>query len=183
MPWTLYEGRALLQLEPTTISDEIKNLYVPLNLSVGERGEFAIVKKNDLTILIQRVHYVFSDSDYEKIANAEFVQNARGDVLIGGLGLGYIVLAIQDKPEVHSIKVVEISEDVIDLVAYQSPFNDKVQIINQNIFEYEPNQKFDTLYIDISGMSSERARNLFLAKFEAHKRDKTSYIDGRIEPI
>ena len=37
----------------------------------------------------------------------DFCCYAHGDMLIGGLGIGMIILAIQDNPEVKSITVIE----------------------------------------------------------------------------
>ena len=49
---------------------------------------------------------VMSDTSMEKRTNMDFCCNAYGDVLVGGLGIGMIILAIQDKPEVKSITVI-----------------------------------------------------------------------------
>lgn len=92
---------------------------------------------------------VMSDTRMEKCTNSEFVEKAHGDVLIGGLGIGMIILAIQDNPEVTSITVVEKYQEVVDLIAHQLPLNDKVKIVVADIFEYETEQKFNTIYLDI----------------------------------
>lgn len=49
-----------------------------------------------------------------------------------------IIMAIQSKDTVKSITVVEKYKEVIDLVASQLPFNDKVRIINADVFEWKP---------------------------------------------
>ena len=94
---------------------------------------------------------VMSDTPMEKRTNMDFYCNAYGDVLIGGLGIGMIVLAIQDKPEVKSITVIEKYQEVIDMVASQLDFNDKVRMICADVFEWKPEKevKYNVSYMDI----------------------------------
>lgn len=101
--------------------------------------------------LMHNGEVVMSDTDMEKRTNENFVRQAHGDVLIGGLGIGMIVLAIQDKPEVKSITIIEKHSEVIDLVGKQLPVNDKVKIIHADVFDYKPEkgQTFNCIYMDI----------------------------------
>lgn len=94
---------------------------------------------------------VMSNTNMEKRTNMDFCCNAYGDVLIGGLGIGMIILAIQDKPEVKSITVIEKNQEVIDIIAPQLKFNDKVKIICADVFEWNPDNgvKYDMSYMDI----------------------------------
>jgi len=94
---------------------------------------------------------VMSNTSMEKRTNARFVMDAHGSVFIAGLGIGLIVLAIQDKAEVTSIIILEKFPEVIELVAKQLPLNDKVKIIQGDVFDYEfaKGTKFDCLYFDI----------------------------------
>lgn len=92
---------------------------------------------------------IMSDTNMEKRTNRDFVINAHGNVLIGGLGIGLILLAIQDKEEVKKITVVEKNKEVIELVGSQLPLNEKVEIINADVFNYNPAQKYNTIYMDI----------------------------------
>jgi len=91
---------------------------------------------------------VMTNSEREKQSNLEFVEQAKGDVLIAGLGIGLILLPIQNKKEVNRIDVVEKYEEVIDLVAEQLPLNHKVNIINDDIYKFQPEIKYDTIYFD-----------------------------------
>ena len=94
---------------------------------------------------------VMSDTDMEKNTNRKFCSKAYGDIIIGGLGIGMIIMAIQDKPEVKSITVIEKNQEVIDLVASQLNFNEKVNIICADVFEWKPERgvKYDMSYMDI----------------------------------
>lgn len=92
---------------------------------------------------------VMSDTPMEQYTNSEFVHKAHGKVLIAGLGLGMIVLAIQDKPEVEEIVVVEKYEEIRDLVLPQLPVNSKVRVVIADAVDYEPDQLYNTIYLDI----------------------------------
>lgn len=92
---------------------------------------------------------VMSDTNMEKRTNSTFCLKAHGDVLIGGLGIGLILLEVQDKPNVRSITIVEKSKDVIDLVGVQLPLKNNVRIINADVFTYKPDMKYNTIYMDI----------------------------------
>lgn len=92
---------------------------------------------------------MMSETPMEQRTNRNFICDAYGDVLIGGLGIGMIILAIQDEPEIKSITVIESNKNVIDAILPQLPINDKVQVINSDVFTYKPKQKFDCIYMDI----------------------------------
>ena len=99
---------------------------------------------------------VMSDTQMEQYTNRDFVLAAHGRVLIGGLGIGMVLLAIQDKPEVSEILVVEKYQEVIDLVKDQLPLNEKVTIVAGDIFDYVPDGKFNTIYLDIWNSANDR---------------------------
>lgn len=93
---------------------------------------------------------IMSNTAMEWDTNKEFMENAKGDILIAGLGIGLIVYAIQDNPEVKSITVIEKYQEVIDLVGKYFT-SEKIKIIKANIFEWLPalKTKYDTIYFDI----------------------------------
>nr|DAL67563.1 MAG TPA: Thermospermine synthase ACAULIS protein biosynthesis, tetraamine, thermospermine, spermidine [Bacteriophage sp.] len=109
--------------------------------------------------LINRGECVMSDTPMEKETNRDFVRNAHGNVLIGGLGIGLIILAIQDKEDVKQITVVEKNREVIELVGKQLPLNPKVNIVNDDVFEYKPLIKYNTIYMDIWNYINEDVYN------------------------
>ena len=109
--------------------------------------------------LINKCECVMSDTPMEKETNRDFVRNAHGNVLIGGLGIGLIVLAIQDKEDVKQITVVEKNREVIELVGKQLPLNSKVSIVNDDVFEYKPLFKYNTIYMDIWNYINEDVYN------------------------
>ena len=60
---------------------------------------------------------VMTDTPDEMNDHADVILNARGKVLIHGLGLGCVLNCLLHKPEVNQIDVVEANPDVIALVA------------------------------------------------------------------
>ena len=68
----------------------------------------------------------------------EFLDNAKGHVLINGLGIGIILEALLDNPEVTRITVVEIDEEVIQLTGPSFENEPNVEIIHADAFEYTP---------------------------------------------
>lgn len=91
-----------------------------------------------------------SQEAYNSYDKAVKFCEGRADV-VGGLGIGMIIMAIQDKPEVKSITVIEKNQEVIDMVASQLDFNEKVNIICADVFEWKPERgvKYDMAYMDI----------------------------------
>lgn len=89
-----------------------------------------------------------SDNPFEVESSMGAVENARGDVLIGGLGIGLLPTLMKDK--VVSIDIIELSQEVIDLVFYQVA-TEKMNIIRGDICHYltSTEKKYDFICVDI----------------------------------
>jgi spermidine synthase len=136
----LNEGRVgEFKLEKYTIEEK--------NLAAMFQG----IPKGDYIKLCNNYGVVMSNTPMEKRTNREFCRRANGDVFIAGLGIGLIILSIQDNEKVKSITVLEKYPEVIELVGKQLPLNDKVKIIQGDVFKYDfaKGIKFDTIYFDI----------------------------------
>lgn len=119
---------------------------------IGQNDFYAMlhgIPSGKFVRLTHKGEVVMSNTDMEKRTNSSFAINAHGNVLIGGLGIGLILLAIQDKEEVKQITVVEKNTEVIELVGSQLPLNSKVHIVHDDVFEYKPLFKYNTIYMDI----------------------------------
>jgi hypothetical protein len=94
---------------------------------------------------------MMSDTPMEIRTNREFIEEAHGDVLIAGLGLGVVLLSIQKGKDVETITVVEQSRELVEFIVPHLPLTHKVEIRFGNIFEWLPRdgEKFDTIYFDI----------------------------------
>jgi predicted membrane-bound spermidine synthase len=92
----------------------------------------------------------------EHRTNFNFVYEAEGDVLVAGLGIGYVLLPVLRAREVESVTVVELHQDVIDLVEPHlrvavGAAASKLTVVQADIFDFEPakGQKWDVIYFDI----------------------------------
>lgn len=85
------------------------------------------------------------------------ISNAHGDVLVGGLGLGYYPSCIINKPEVRSVTVIEKEQEIIDMV---KPYIDKRIVVKcADLFDYlkTGHAIFDYAYFDIWYQTGENA--------------------------
>lgn len=84
----------------------------------------------------------------------EAINNAKGNVLVFGLGLGYYAYMISLKKEVKKITIIEKDPKVIkifkDNLLNKFEYKDKINIINEDAFNYINNcPHYDYAFIDI----------------------------------
>jgi hypothetical protein len=125
----------------------MRNLLTP---KMGER--FAIISDvvtgDTLLVDTVRLYVVMSDSKYEQELNREIIEKARGDVLLLGYGLGFIVQLLMINPAVTSVTIIEKEQEVLNLVGSQLKLNDKVRIILADALTWIPDMQFDIIYDD-----------------------------------
>lgn len=136
---------------------------------------------------------MMSDTPMERRTNTGLVVNAKGDVLIAGLGLGMVLFPILAKATVNSVFIVEKSFDVIDLVegplrkALAAKFGqeraDDLGILEANIFEWEPPQgiRWDCIYFDIwADKCTDNLEEMskLHQKFARRKTSKEAWMDS-----
>ena len=136
-------------LKPVTVGTVTVDIMDYTKKPLGFRERMSGLTQDRYARLLINGEVMMSETPMEKRTNSDFVFHAHGDVLIGGLGLGMIVLAIQEKPAVSSITVVENSMDVIAAIRPQLPLNKKVEVVKGDVFTYKPARKFDCIYMDI----------------------------------
>jgi len=120
--------------------------------SVNHPGEY--VRPGKYVKLFVGNTLMMSDTTMERRTNHAFVCHAHGRVLIAGLGIGLILEAILDKPEVETVTVIEKYRDVVTLVGqhYQDKYRDKLTVITADIFKWRPIprcMKYNVIYFDI----------------------------------
>lgn len=124
-----------------------------------------------------------SDTLMEQSSNYDVVLNARGHVLIAGLGIGMVLLPILRKPTVTQVTVIELYPDVRDLVVPQlqkvltAEEFAKLTVIIGDIETWRPEKRgrqFDVIYFDIwkdicgdSGEQMKRLRKTFARYLKA----------------
>lgn len=104
--------------------------------------------------LFVRGSLVMSDTQMEQDSNWDVVYEARGDVLIAGLGLGMILVPILRKPKVRTVTVVEKEMDVVRLVepyVRRVPGGEKLMVVRADILQWKPRtaRSLDVIYFDI----------------------------------
>jgi len=152
----------------------------------NRRSEYTFQETGTIVQLIDKTNgdILMSNTWMEKHTNHEFVRKANGNTLIAGLGIGFIVLAIQNKPKIKSITIIEKHKEIIDLVTPQLPLNNKITIINADIFNWYPEKgrKFDVIYFDIwndiCGDNYEQMKTLHRKFSRRLNRDNPKYWIG-----
>jgi len=119
-----------------------------------------------------------SDCPQEIWSQKEIVDRAFGDVLVGGLGLGYIAKAINDSDAVRSVTVVERSKDVIKLVWKHLDVS-KVRLVEDDLFKYlkrvKNKRRFDWAFYDIWAPTGESVLDEFIRPL---RKASIGVIDG-----
>ena len=96
---------------------------------------------------------IMSDTPAERNDLWEPCDMAHGKILIHGLGLGVILNACLQKPEVQHATVMEIQPEIINLVGphYQQLFGDRLTIIQHDALTYRPQKgdRYNMIWSDI----------------------------------
>lgn len=81
------------------------------------------------------------------------INEAYGNVLTYGLGLGYYQYMISNKENVKSITIIEKDKKIIDLftkyILPQYKHKNKIKIINEDALKYKYNDEYDYVFVDI----------------------------------
>jgi len=136
------------KVEKFTVSEEDARFF---NLRCFMHRDFdRMIVPGTYTKLTYRDFIIMSDTPAEKRDHLGIVKRARGRILINGLGLGVVLQAILLKPEVYKVDVVEISEEVIWLVA---PYigDERVTIYHADAFTWKPPKgvRYNVIWHDI----------------------------------
>ena len=93
---------------------------------------------------------IMQDSQAEYNEHQWLWDNATGDVLVGGLGIGMIHQALIDNPNVTSVTVVEIEQDVVDLVWEHCAKDESFTLVVADFETWNPPEgsSFDTVWAD-----------------------------------
>jgi hypothetical protein len=144
-------------LHTFTITREEAKKYRMMSAFSSSRRDYYDLEEGDYCRLTRKAggNVVMSDTPMEKRTNFEYLWRANGDVLQVGLGLGMTLVGIAKKPEVQSILVVELEQEIIDMVWHQinkvPEVKSKCTYVVNDIFKqvFPPHKKWDTIYFDI----------------------------------
>lgn len=106
-------------------------------------GTYQSLKRNNSIIM--------SNTPDEISDCRSFIVNATGSILINGLGLGMVLGAVLSKSDITHVTVIEISEDVIKLVAPTFTKDSRVEIINADAYTWKPPRgaRYEMVWHDI----------------------------------
>lgn len=157
------------RIEKFTVTRADASCY---NMSVMFQGGRRTIQPGDYTRLYVGDVLMMSDTIVEKRDHRACVQAGTGTCFVAGLGLGMVAVALARKPEVERVIVMELSRDVIDLVAPHMP--EKVEVIQGDLLSDPiPKGKFDTIWLDIwSSISVDDAATRALASRRLAQRKR-----------
>ena len=145
---------------------------ISVNIPVGTSGDFEIShytnettdnlwqvylqmkseSHNSHTVLLKQGCNmpIMQDSEAEYNEHQWLWDNAKGDVLIGGLGLGMCHQPLIDNPNVTSVTIVELEQDVVDLVWEHCTKDGSFTLVVGDFETWEPPEgsSFDTVWGD-----------------------------------
>jgi len=104
-------------------------------ITIWENGEK--LPKGRYKRLLRGKNVIMSNTPNEIKDFIQFIDTAKGNVLISGLGMGLVLSFLLSKKEVESITVLEISKDLIDLISPHVK-DDRVKIIHADAFKWHP---------------------------------------------
>ncbi len=114
----------------------------------------------------------------------KFIDNANGDVLIFGLGLGFVVFPLLKDDSIKSIKIVELDSGVIDMIkpiVKKYDVSNKVEVLQGDVFNYHKSMtsNFDSIWIDIWNKFEESERKEAIELYNIYKTfvNEGGYID------
>lgn len=176
---------------------------INVNVPDGKSGDWAVesfkVEKNEFSQMVSifKTGRGVPEGEYKRLMRngccimsntpdeirdfMHFVHEAKGSVLINGLGLGVVLQALLDREddEITDITVIEKSPDVINLVAPTFANESRVRIINADAFEYIPEKgkKFGAIWHDIwDNICSDNLEEM--TKLHRKYGKKTDYQDS-----
>lgn len=107
-------------------------------------GTYRRLMKRDENIIMM------SDTPAELRDMKQGIEEATGNVLVFGLGLGIFAENCAIKKSVKSVTVIEVDQDVIDLVApHLTKKHQKIEVFQGDVFTYKPQFKYDFIFVDI----------------------------------
>jgi len=124
-----------------------------VDLPENEIGEFRIQKsKRDYGIeteLIYQDKTIMSDRPSEFKEHIPFFSlQLHGNVLVCGLGIGFINEVLITIPEIEKVVIVEKHQEVIDLVWPYCKKDERFEIIHDDADTWKPTMNFDFAWLD-----------------------------------
>ena len=143
------------------------------NIQLFRNKDWRIIDKKGVTHLEKAFEgTIFTDHSYfiENFLKCLYDKEYKS-ILCGGLGLG--IAPYLSQPFCDTIDVVEIDQDLIDLINTAGYLSSKVNVICGDVFNYEPQRKYDFILIDIW----QRNNGTFDVEVETIKNKYSQYLE------
>jgi len=161
-------------------------MKLTFDIPEGTNGNFSIEKRttdflagrsvpqDTYTVLVDdAIDNIMQDTPDEYNEHQPLWDNATGDVLIGGLGIGFIIQKLMDNSNVNTVTIVEKHQEVIDLVWSSCPKDDTIILVHDDIETWNPTQTFDCGWFDTwttkhPSMTKEEYDEFIIGKYTPH---------------
>ena len=174
---------------PAAVSGDYENAHYT-DATTDRRWQSYLSIKNDTdqahTVLIKDScpMPIMQDSEAEYNEHQWLFDNATGDVLVGGLGLGLLHGPLMDNPDVTSVTIIEISQDVVDLVWEHCEKDETFSLIMADFETWVPPEgtTFDIVWGDSwifdNPMSIGAYNTLISDRYSPYANDVTTFKVG-----
>jgi spermidine synthase len=135
-----------IKIEKVNRKVELKGrVFEFYNTDYSGKDYYHSIKYNNKTLM--------TNEPFEVLTNQIFFEKSKGDILIFGLGLGWIIFPILDRDDIKSITVVEKNTEIIEFVGdilSKKDVKNKLNIIEGDVYDYYNvlDKKFDFIYFD-----------------------------------
>lgn len=120
---------------------------------IFSRQSWREIKAGIYTKLTNNGQTIMSDTPAEKSDHSQIIWNAKGNILLNGLGLGWTVEACMQKEEVKHITVIEIAPEVVILVGHYliNKYPNRLSIVMADALSWKPpkGKRYDCIWHDI----------------------------------
>jgi len=137
----------------------------PIAGSLAYPGDYTVLKKEGIDIIM-------SDTAQEYYEHEPLWMNAKGSVLIGGLGLGMVITPLLADPRVEKITLIENSPEVIDLVWPHYQDLEGVHLVVSDFEAWESTEKFNYVWHDTWIADNELDRHEYREKMTRKYEDR-----------
>lgn len=120
---------------------------------IFSRQSWREIKAGTYTKLTYQDKTIMSDTPAEKGDHAQIIWNAKGNILLNGLGLGWVIEACMQKKDVVHITAIEIEADVIKLCGsfLLNKFPNRLSIVQADALVWKSPKRirYDCVWHDI----------------------------------
>jgi len=135
------------------------SLIMPFDVNTVPKIKLGQASKNDIDLKkVGNSYYLYRLGRQEMYINLHTNKEVKemyssydlgyGNILIGGLGFGILPLWLANKPGVTSVKVIEISQSVVDIFLERNDIPDNFTIEVADVDTYTTDKHYDCVMVD-----------------------------------